>query len=145
MSATAPVPATGSSPGKHIVFAGGAAGLVAGIVNSALAAGAVALFDIPEEFLQLQPGAPFILSVLGVLLGAAILVALVKRNSEPRPAFLKAVAILLPVSFLPDLGLLLGDAPGVTGPAVVSLMVLHVVAAAIAVPWLLRALPAATD
>ena len=55
---------------------------------------------------------------------------------KPGPIRLAIVALLL--SWVPDVALLFINEPGVTVPAVVSLMVMHAAAAAIAVMSLVR-------
>jgi hypothetical protein len=99
------------------------------------AAGASADFD------PLHPTAYAPLTVFGVVLGA-IGWAVVRRVAENPAGLLRwLVPVLVVVSLVPDLSLLGGGTPG-SGPlAVVSLMVMHVVVAAVAVVAYRRVLP----
>lgn len=95
---------------------------------------AMALFAIPPEFEPLAWPRFTFFTVIGAV-GATIVFAIVARFSRrPMRLFRIIALIVLLISFLPDVGLLTGRPfPGITVPGVVSLMVMHVVSAAIAV------------
>ena len=110
------------------------------IGNLLLRIGALAVFDIPPEFLPLSTVGPTILlTVLGV--GAALAVALlVGSASQPVRLFRTIAIVALLVSFLPDAWMLTEGAavafPGATVPGVITLMLQHVVAAFVVI-WML--------
>ena len=110
--------------------------LAAVAANLVLRAAALLVFDIPPAFEPLATAGPTVfLTTVGV--GAALGVALaIDRLSErPVPLFRRIVLAALLLSLVPDLWMLTesgGPAfPGATLPAVVTLMVQHVAAAAI--------------
>ena len=72
------------------------------------------------------------LSAVGAV-GAVVVYALLQRYVDRADHyFVRVAAVVLVLSFLPDVGLLFGD-PAATVPGVVILMVLHVVVAAASV------------
>jgi len=114
--------------------------LLSVIGNLLLRMGALALFDIPAEFLPLSTVGPTILlTVLGVAaaLGVALLVG---SSSQPVQLFRRIAIVALVVSFLPDAWMLTegaaADFPGATVPGVITLMLQHVVAACVVI-WML--------
>lgn len=115
------------------------AALLATAANVALRALAVAALDIPGAFEPLELRA-VALSTLGGVLAAGLVFALL-----PRRAFVIVAVIALVASMWAPLSLGLADPPehpGTDAGSVGTLMVMHVVAAAIAVPLLLRLSPA---
>ena len=106
------------------------------IVLLSLAAG------VPGDFAPLHPSSYIVLTVAGVLAGAAGWAAV--RRWSPRPAAVlrRLVPAVVVVSLAPDVALLLTDLqPHTTGVGVVALMTMHLVTAAVAVPILARTLP----
>lgn len=104
--------------------------------NLVLRAAALAVFDIPPGFEPLATAGPTVfLTVVGVGAGLGVAVAVDKRSERPVPLFQRIVVVALLLSLLPDLWMLTdsgGEAfPGATVPAVVTLIVQHVAAAAI--------------
>ena len=104
-------------------------------------AAAIAVLDIPAAFAPLaDPGPTIFLTVVGVLGGVGVFVAVRRFASQPIRLFRIIAAAGLLVSFLPDVWLLTDAAsdafPGATVESVGTLMVQHVVAAAIVV-WML--------
>jgi hypothetical protein len=99
---------------------------------------ALAVLDVPPAFIQLTTPAFLPLTVIGVL-GAVIAFAIVGRLSRsPVRTFTIVATVVLVLSFIPDIGLLVSGAPGTTLPGVLALMVMHVVAAVLAVGILTR-------
>lgn len=116
---------------------------IIGSVVAALAvrAAAQAALDIPSGFPPLMSPAPTIfLTVVGVMLAVAVFAELRRSASQPIRSFRIAAAVALVLSFLPDIWLLTDAAgssfPGATIAGVGTLMVQHIVVAAVVV-WLL--------
>ena len=104
--------------------------------NLVLRAAALAVFDIPPEFEPLATAGPTVfLTVVGVGAGLGVAVAVDKRSEHPIPLFQRIVLVALLLSLLPDLWMLTesgGEAfPGAAVPAVATLVVQHVAAAAV--------------
>lgn len=70
-----------------------------------------------------------LLTTLGAVGAVAVYWLLARRTADPDRSFRRVALAVLLVSFLPDLGLLVGD-PDATVPAVLVLMGMHVVVAA---------------
>ncbi len=111
---------------------------IVGAVAATLAVRAVSLavFDIPTAFQPLAVAGPTVfLTVVGAGAGLGVAVAIDKFSDRPVPLFQRIVVAALVMSLLPDFWLLTESAseafPGATVPAVVTLMVQHVVAATI--------------
>lgn len=118
----------------RILWVGLFAVVVAATANALVSVIAVALFDVSPGFLPLRVGADVSFTVIGVV-GAVVVFALVARFSR-RPVWLfRRVALgALVISLVPDLLVLYANLfPGTTVAAVVSLMVMHVVAWAVSV------------
>ena len=99
-------------------------------------AAALLVFDIPAEFEPLAMAVPTVFwTVVGVAAGLGVAVMTNRRSERPVPLFQRIVLVALLVSLLPDLWMLTASGsaafPGATPAAVVTLMVQHVVAAAI--------------
>ena len=104
--------------------------------NLVVRAGGLAVFDIPPEFEPLATAGPTVfLTVVGVAAGLGVAVAVEQLSERPVPLFRGIVAVALLVSLLPDLWMLTDSGsealPGVTVPAVVTLMLQHAAAAAV--------------
>ncbi len=114
-----------------IVTATAVAAIAAVVANVLLRALAVAAFDIPQpEFEELNLR-PVILSTLGGVIAAGIVYAVIRRT---RPFLIVAAAALL-LSLIAPLTI---DDPNADTEAVGTLIAMHVVAAAISVPILLK-------
>ena len=114
-------------------------GIVAAAVGAAANAGLVAVASaagIAPGFRALTYPPVVFLSVVGAL-GAAVVYFLVRRRAsgDPDRTFTRIAAVVLVLSFLPDVGLLFGD-EAATVAGVVLLMVMHVVVAVAAVALL---------
>jgi Family of unknown function (DUF6069) len=115
----------------RIVLATAIAVVIAVIANVLLRALAVAIFDIPQpEFEELNLR-PVILSTAGGVVAAGIVYAFIRRT---RPFLIVAAAALV-LSLIAPLTI---DDPNADTEAVGTLIAMHVVAAAISVPILIR-------
>ena len=104
--------------------------------NLVVRAGGLAVFDIPPEFEPLATAGPTVsLTVVGVVAGLGVAVAVEQLSERPVPLFRRIVVVALLVSLLPDFWMLTDSGseafPGVTVPAVVTLMLQHAAAAAV--------------
>ena len=104
--------------------------------NLVVRAGGLAVSDIPPEFEPLATAGPTVfLTVVGVVAGLGVAVAVEQLSERPVPLFRRIVGVALLVSLLPDLWMLTDSGsealPGVTVPAVVTLMLQHAAAAAV--------------
>ena len=120
----------------------GLKGLAASIVALlAICWVADAAFDIPDEFAPLRGSGPTIFfTTIGALGATGVFGIVRKRAAQPERLFRMIAAGVLLVSFVPDIFLLSDGAaeafPGATPAGVGTLMVMHVVAAAIMVGFL---------
>jgi hypothetical protein len=105
--------------------------------NLAVLAFAKASFNIPEEFLPLAPVPVALWSTIGVMGATGVFALVARRSARPIATFrVIALAVLL-ISLVPNLFLLATSAmPGTTAPGVLSLMVMHLVAAGFSVGML---------
>jgi hypothetical protein len=116
------------------LLAVGAGAVVASAIANVLIAQALAsLVQVPAAFTSLQPGPVASLTVLGVAGAVVVFAALTRLRPDPVRAFTVVAAVVLPISWIPDLALYATGAPGATAAGVLSLMSLHVVAAGLAV------------
>lgn len=121
------------------------AAIAAVVANLLLRAAAVAVFDIPQpEFEPLQARA-VVLSTLGGVAAAGVVYAVILRLAgDPARVFLIVAAGALVLSLWAPLSLGLADPPenpGTDAESVGTLIAMHVLAAAISVPVLLRISP----
>jgi hypothetical protein len=107
--------------------------VVSTIANVLIALALASLFQVPAAFTALQPGPVGSLTVLGVTGAVLVFAALTRFRPDPVRAFTVVATIGLVISWAPDLALYAAGAPGTTLAGVLSLMSLHVVAAAMAV------------
>jgi hypothetical protein len=126
----------------RIVAATAIAAVAAVVANLVLRALAVAVLDIPQpEFEPLQPRA-VAFSTAGGVVAAGVVYAIVERFArDPRRTFLVVAVIALVLSLWAPLSLGLADPPenpGTDAGSVGTLIAMHVLAAAISVPVLLR-------
>jgi hypothetical protein len=122
-------PRTGAS--RHLVRYGAAAGAVAAIATTAVAAGADAIgvpIEIGGESIPLLAFAQ--LTIFATVIGVAMAAVMARRSSQPQRTFVTTTLVLTALSFVPDV---LADARTSTK---LTLMLTHVVAAAIVIPTL---------
>ena len=118
------------------------AAVAAVVANLVLRALAVAVLDIPQpEFEPLQARAVAV-STAGGVVAAGMVYAIVERFArDPRRTFLIVAVIALVLSLWAPISLGLADPPenpGTDAGSVGTLIAMHVLAAAISVPVLLR-------
>jgi len=120
----------------RIATATAIAAVAAVIVNVLLRALAVAAFDIPQPEFEPLNLRPVILSTLGGVIAAGLVYALIAQitRAPGRPFLIVAAAALL-LSLIAPLTI---DDPNADADAVGTLIAMHVVAAAISVPVLIR-------
>jgi len=80
-------------------------------------------------------------TVGGIVLAGVVFAAIRRFVSDADRVYVRIAAVALVLSWVPDVGLLVIHDPGATVPAVASLMVMHALAAGIAVTVLLRVAP----
>lgn len=112
---------------------------VAVLANLLVRAISLTLFEVSAEFAPFQIPRIVFLTAVGVGLAVVVFAVVARRAQRPLRTFRVIAIIALLLSFIPDIGLLVTDVvPGTTAPAVATLMVMHVVSAAIAVIMLER-------
>ena len=119
---------------SRVWLAGGAAFVISMIANVIVRTATMAFFPISPLFLALESWQPIaVLTLVGVF-GATVVFAILARLTPHVIIIYRWLAgILLLISFIPNVLMLIVDAPGATLPAVISLMVMHVLTAAITV------------
>lgn len=124
---------------------------ILGAVVATLAVRVLALtaFDIPAEFEPLATTGPTLfLTVVGVVAGLVVAVGVDRWSARPVPLFRRIALAALLLSLLPDFWLLTASGreafAGATVPAVVTLMLQHVAAAAVVILVAGRAVPRAS-
>ena len=131
-------PASRSALGKAIAVAV----LGAAVVNAVIAAIARGPLDVSSEFQPLTAPVFLMWTVIGVVVGALAWRLIAKRSARPATLLRRLVPTVVVVSLVPDVLVLAADSmPGTSVTAVVSLMVMHVATAAVAVPTFQRFLP----
>jgi len=127
---------------QRLLWAGGVTIAAIMAANTLVRFVAAAALQPDPGFVPLGPAIPAVFSLLGGL-GAVILLAVIGRYSRrPLWLFQRIVLTALPISWLPNILLLVvGFLPGATIAAVLVLMFMHVVAVALLVtlfPSLMR-------
>jgi uncharacterized protein DUF6069 len=118
---------------RRLLAVGAGAVAASTIANVLIAQALASLFQVPAAFTPLQPASVASLTVLGVTGAVLVFAALSRLRPDPVRAFTVVATIGLVISWAPDLALYAAGAPGTTVAGILSLMSLHVVAAAIAV------------
>ena len=127
---------------RSALTTGGVAAVVSGAANVAISLFARGPLGVSAEFLPLTPGPIALWTVIGVLVGAAGWRLIVNRSARSGAVLRALVPTVLVLSLVPDVALLVtGAMPGTTVAGVVSLMVMHVVTATIAVTAYRRTMP----
>jgi hypothetical protein len=112
---------------KELAKRGGIAAVLSVVANLVVLQ-AVLVPELVQGFEPLNVGPVAIFSVLGAV-GATVAYGVVDRLSEtPDRTFVVVAAVVLLVSFVPDVLMLQAD-PAATAPAVAVLMFMHVVVA----------------
>ena len=142
-AAGVPLVTPGSGVGvRSALAAGGVAGVVSAVVNVGVSVVARGPLGASEQFAPLTPGPIVMWTVLGALVGALGWRLFVTRSARSGAVLRVLVPTVLVVSLLPDVVLLATEAmPGTTTAGVLSLMVMHVLTAVIAVTVYRRAMP----
>lgn len=130
-------------PGLGRIFRTGlVAAVAAAAVVVVVALVEVRLLQIEAAFQPLTPPSAVFVTVLYTLIGTGVLAVVCRVAADPRRTFIRVALIGLALSFLPQIGLL---ASGIEVPLgeftvknVLALSALHLVAAAVALPILLR-------
>lgn len=127
-------PGAGRIPLSRVWLAGGAAYVLSLLANALVRIVVKAVFPISPLFLALEEwNGIFFLTFIGVL-GATIVFAILTRLTRHAVKLFRGLAVVfLLLSFVPNILMLTTNGPGATVPAVASLMVMHVVTAAITV------------
>ncbi len=127
---------------RSALTTGAVAAVLSGAVNVAISVFARGPLGVSPEFLPLTPGPIALWTVIGVLIGATGWRLIVNRSPRSGAVLRTLVPTVLVLSLIPDVALLVtGAMPGTTVAGVVSLMVMHVVTAAIAVTAYRRTMP----
>ena len=129
---------TRTSTGKVVLGVAGAI-VIAAVGNAVMSWIAQALGADPNAVEGLKPQGYVVLTAVGVIIAAFAWASIRKRAKDPARTLGKLVPIVVVVSFLADV--LVFFLPGASIVGVLSLMVMHVVVAAVAVPIFRRVLP----
>jgi hypothetical protein len=134
MASSVTAPRAGSRPALHVVAILLVAVLVAVAVNAAVAAAAVAV-GASADYGPLTFPAYTLFTVIGIAAGW-VGWSLIRRHARsPRRALTILVPVIALVSLVPDVLLLVFRfIPDTTVPAVVALMLMHVVVIVVAIP-----------
>jgi hypothetical protein len=111
------------------------------VANVLVRGAAIALFDIPAAFEHLALRAVIVSTLAGVLAAGLVYAVIARRAANPDRTFTIVAAVALVLSLAAPLSVGLQDPPeypGTDAASVGTLMVMHVVAAAIVVAVLTR-------
>ncbi len=121
----------------RIVLATAIALVIAIPLDLAIEAFARQTFSVSPDFPPFQGSvAPY--TAGGLVLAGVVYAVLRRFVRNANRAYIRLAIVALVLSWIPDVALLFINEPGATVPAVASLMVMHAVAAAIAVTSLVR-------
>jgi hypothetical protein len=142
MAVSATTPTRPAVSVRSALTTGAVAAVVSGAANVAISLFARGPLGVSTEFLPLTPGPIALWTIIGALAGAAGWRLIVNRSARSGAVLRALVPTVLVLSLVPDVALLItGAMPGTTVTGVVSLMVMHVVTAAIAVTAYRRTMP----
>ena len=123
----------------RLVVVGTLLALVATVANVALALALGGSLHVPAGFRPLTAPAVISLTIIGMIAATVVFGWTVNTRPNPIRTFLVIATVGLVLSWLPDLAIWVTAVfPGTTAAGVLSLMTLHVVAAACAVAILTR-------
>lgn len=129
-----------ATPGSTAGLLG--AGLICAAIGNLVIAFVAHAAGVSDDFRQLHPATFLPLTVIGYLAGAVGWSVIRSRSGDPASLLRKLVPVVLVLTFVPDVGLLLADGvPGVSAGAVLSLVLMHLMVAAFALPAYATALP----
>jgi glucose dehydrogenase len=112
------------------------AAVAAVVANVLLRAIAIALFDIPSEFEHLALRAVIVSTLIGVIAAGLVYAIVARRATDPARTFTIIAVVALVLSLAAPLSVGLQDPPeypGTDAAAVGTLMLMHVLTAAIVV------------
>lgn len=103
------------------------------------------LFTIDDDFTPMSPGPIVIMTVLGTTAALLVFAVIQRFASRPLRVFQIVAVVALLISLIPNIGLLAGDPAqeelqGANGPAVIGLMLMHVIVAGLVIAMLTRRL-----
>lgn len=123
----------------RLLVVGAVLAITATAVDVILAMMLRGLLGVPAGFSPLTPPAVATMTIAGMVAATAVFGWMARVRSDPRASFVRISIAALVFSWLPDLGIwVAGVFPHTTGAGIVSLMVLHPVAAALAIGILYR-------
>jgi hypothetical protein len=124
---------------QRLLVVGASLGLVATVANVALATALRSWLQVPAGFQPLTAPAVASVTIVGMIASTVVFGWIAQTRRDPIRTFLVIATVGLFLSWLPDLAIWVTAAfHGTTGAGIVSLMTLHVVAAACAVAILTR-------
>ena len=106
------------------------------VANGLIRALALAVLPIDPAFDPLQSPAFIPLTLVFTFIAVAVYWVVGHLSRQPITLYRRLSVAALFLTFIPDLGLLISGAPGVTVPAILALMLMHVVSALIIVATL---------
>jgi Family of unknown function (DUF6069) len=124
---------------QRLVVVGASLALVAAVANMAVATALRSWLQVPAGFQPLT--LPFVaaFTIIGMIAATVVFAWAAQTRPDPIRRFLVIAAVGLFLSWLPDLAIgVMGVFPGTTAAGIMSLMAVHVVAAACAVAILTR-------
>jgi hypothetical protein len=121
----------------RIILATAIAVVIAVPVDLDIEAFARGAFAVSPAFPPFQ-GSVALYTAGGIVLAAVVYAVLRRFVRDADRVYVRLAVVTLVLSWIPDVALLFINEPGVSVPAVASLMVMHAVAAAIVVTLLVR-------
>jgi hypothetical protein len=123
----------------RLLVVGTAVALTATVANVALAMASRSWLQVPAGFQPLTTPAVASLTIVGMIAATVVFAWTAQARPDPIGTFLRIATVGLILSWLPDLAIWVTAVfPGTTAAGILSLMALHVVAAACAVAILTR-------